>query len=45
MAMPWKIGSVMMTLEPATSAKAVMTIGRVRILQERIMASATGTPF
>ena len=45
MAIPWKIGSVMMTLDPATSASAVIRIGRVRILHERIMASATGTPF
>ena len=45
MAMPWKMGSVKITLEPATRARAVMRMGRVRVLQARITASATGTPF
>jgi len=44
-AIPWKIGSVKMTLDPATRARAVIRIGRVRVLQERIIASATGTPI
>jgi hypothetical protein len=35
-AMPWKIGSVMITLEPATKARAVITMGRVRARQSDI---------
>ncbi len=43
-AMPWKIGSVRMTLEPATSANAVMMIGRVRVRHDWITASRTSRP-
>jgi hypothetical protein len=44
-AIPWKIGSVKMTLEPATRASAVIRMGRVLVLHARITDSATGTPF
>ena len=44
MAMPWKIGSNRITLEPSSRAKAVMRIGRVRALQARMTASRTGAP-
>ena len=44
-AMPWKIGSNKMTLEPKTNAAAVMMIGRVLALHAKITASVIGTPF
>ena len=43
-AMPWKIGSVRITLEPNTKAKAVIKIGRVRARHASITASCTGMP-
>ncbi|SEH76720.1 hypothetical protein BAZSYMB_SCAFFOLD00015_0 [Bathymodiolus azoricus thioautotrophic gill symbiont] len=44
-AMPWKIGSDKITLEPPTSAKAVIIIGRVLDAQEFTTASKNGTPL
>ncbi len=44
MAIPWKMGSKRMTLEPATRARAVITIGRVLVLQASTTASRTSTP-
>jgi hypothetical protein len=35
---------VKITLEPHTRARAVIMMGRVRVLHARITASATGTP-
>ena len=43
-AIPRKIKSLKITLDPATRASAVITMGRVRALQERITASRTFTP-
>ncbi len=44
-AIPWKMGSKKMTEEANTKAKAVIRIGRVRVLQALMTASSTGTPF
>ena len=38
-AIPWKIGSDNITIDPPNKAKAVIKIGRVRASQERITAS------
>ncbi len=43
--MPWKMGSVKMTLDPATRARAVIRIGLVRALQALITASVTVSPL
>ena len=43
-AMPLKMESPRMTLAPATSARAVMRMGRVRVLQAWITASSTDNP-
>ena len=44
-AIPWKIGSDKITLEPPTRAKAVIRIGRVREEQELMTASKNGVPL
>ncbi len=43
-AMPWKIGSVMIDAEPPIKASDVMTIGRVLARHDWITASCTGVP-
>ena len=45
MAIPWKMGSKKITDEAKTRAKAVIRIGRVRVLQALITASGTLVPF
>ena len=44
MAMPWKIGSKKITEEPQTNARAVIMMGRVRVLHAMMTDSTTEVP-